>query len=161
MPKIGVVQKTTRDRAIIGGLDELFAGRSALTIRQERHTRASLAAKFEKHLQQMARVRQLTTALRAAVREERRQEALLRPFVRALKSLAAAQAGGAREAGMRDYGFEPDRKPVPERSREEGGERQAPADAQEARHRRQEEALTRAAVRSRRRRRPGRGAGGS
>lgn len=111
MPKIGVLAKTTRDRAILAGLDKLLAGRSHVTILNERHTRASLAAKFEKHLRLMARVDQLTVARRAAIAEERKEEAALRRFVRAIKKLAAAQAGGERDSSMREYGFEPDKKP--------------------------------------------------
>ncbi|HEX8793571.1 MAG TPA: hypothetical protein VF765_21660 [Polyangiaceae bacterium] len=112
MPKIGVLEKTTRDRAILAGLDKLFAGRTHVTLRNERYTRASLAAKFEKHLRLMARVRQLTIARRAAITEERKEEALLRFLIRHIKKLAAAQAGGEREPSMREYGFEPDKKPT-------------------------------------------------
>jgi hypothetical protein len=47
----------------------------------------------------------------AGLREERKQEVLLRPFIDAIKSLAAAAAGGVHDARMRNYGFEPDKKP--------------------------------------------------
>jgi len=111
VPKIGAVEKATRDRAIIRGLAKLFEGRREVEILGVRYTRASLAAKFEKHLRSMARVQELTIARREAIREEREQEALLHPFIDAIKTLAAVATGGARDARMRSYGFEPDKKP--------------------------------------------------
>jgi hypothetical protein len=111
VPRISKQQKTQRDRAILKGLALLFGDAPTRWIAEQRFTRASLAKRFDDHIQAMARVHDLTLSLRRAVQEEREIEARLRPIIAAIKDTARGQVG-KHDSRMRRLGFEPDRKPV-------------------------------------------------
>lgn len=111
MPRIGTAAKTKRDRDILAGLPALMGNHTHLDLPIGRKSLAELRAMFEEHLRAMPRVWELTIARRVAIQAERALEARLRPVVASLKDVARSRAG-KHDARNRDYGFEPDRKPV-------------------------------------------------
>jgi hypothetical protein len=110
MPKLAKEGKAKRDRGVLTAIPKLFAKSSEHSIANQQYTPASLAKPFEDHLRAMARVRELTIALRQAVADERKLDLALRPILAGIKALVRARVG-PHSSRMRDYGFEPDKKP--------------------------------------------------
>ncbi len=107
MPKLGALTKARRDEAILKGLGRLFGDRQYVEIAEVRYTKAALAAKFERHLRALARVRELTIERRAAIQEERQIEADLQTILWGVKTFAKTKVG-KHSSRMRQLGFEPD-----------------------------------------------------
>jgi hypothetical protein len=110
MPNLTKAEKLKRDRGAITGLRKYFADQT-LTLRQKRYTCEELVAVFEAHLRALADVDERTVEQRVAVQKERNLEKRVSALASSVKSLASGRFG-AGAAELREFGREPDKKPV-------------------------------------------------
>ena len=111
VPKLSKTQKVKRDEGIVAGVRKHFDRGSRVRVLEKWYTPAELAALFEEHLRALAEVSDLTLRRSIAVQKERAIEARLHPVRVALKSLVASRFD-ATAPELREFGFEPDKKPV-------------------------------------------------
>ncbi len=111
MPRLSTATKTKRDTGILKGLPVLLEGTGRADIPGGPFTIDALRAMIDRHLRAMAKVRDLTIARRMAVQEERATEAALKPVLDSLKGMAQGRVGKY-SIRLREFGFEPEKKPV-------------------------------------------------
>jgi hypothetical protein len=110
VPKRTKAEKVNRNRGMIAGLAEHFAGEK-LVIDNKQRTVDEIVAVYEEHLRALADVQALTIQRSIAVQREGALEKRVARLTGLIKSLLRA-VFGATSATLRGFGVEPDRTPT-------------------------------------------------
>jgi hypothetical protein len=103
-------EKRKRAEGVIAGLRKHFGASRRLRVLGKAYTPDELIALFEEHVRALRDVDDLTLRRSLAIEKERAIEARLAPVLRSVKSLVVS-AFDASAPELREFGFEPDKKP--------------------------------------------------